>query len=177
MIDKKAEILIDASKKIYAYITDIISGLYENAFSGDLKWSKTEVLQDFDAYLQAVLTSVALSDGQLSQGEAELIGSICKYGTLFDGIDIKLFANCNYEMRSRLQKISEDALKKLPIACWLSGVVDIKHDRRITKAIMDSIIKIGYNLCAIKGSSDIEVIKKSIKSITDFIISKSIKIN
>ncbi len=177
MLDKKAEILIDASKKVYAYITELISDLYDNGFSGDLKWSKNEVLQDFDAYLQAMLTNIALSDGQLSTGEAELIGSICKYGTLFDGIDIKLFAHCNYEMRSRLQKISEEALKKLPIACWLSGVIDIKHDKRITKAIMDNIIKIGYNLCTIKGATDFEIIKSSIKSITDFVVSKSIKIN
>ena len=80
-------------------------------------------------------------------------------------------------MRSRLQKISEEALKKLPIACYLSGVIDIKHDKRITKAIMDNIIKIGYNLCSIKGVANFEIIRSSIKSITDFVISKSIKIN
>ena len=177
MLDKKAEILIDASKKVYSYITDLISDIYENVFSGDLKWSRNEVLQDFDAYLQAMLTNIALSDGQLSTGEAELIGSICKYGTLFEGIDIKLFAYCNYDMRARLQKICDEALKKLPIACWLSGVVDIKHGKKVTKAIMDSIIKIGYNLCTIKGTTDIEIIKSSIKSITDFVVSKSIKIN
>lgn len=177
MLDKKAEILIDASKKVYCYVTDLIADMYDNVFSGDLKWSKAEVLQDFDAYLQAMLTNIALSDGQLSEGEAELIGSICKYGTLFDGIDIKLFAYCNYDMRSRLQKLCDEALKKLPIACWLSGVIDLKHDKRITKAIMDNLIKIGFNLCTIKNATDFEIIKKSIKSITDFVVSKSIKIN
>ncbi len=176
MLNKQA-VLMQASKKVYAYLTDTITDMYDNAFSGEIKWSKTEVLQDFDAYMQAMLTSVALSDGKLTLEEAEIIGSLPQYGTLFDGLDIKLFANCNFEMRARLQTICDQALVKLPIACWLSGVIDIKQDRRITKILLDNLIKLGYNLCALKGTADIEIIKNSLKSITDFIISKSIKLN
>jgi hypothetical protein len=177
MLDKKSEILIDASKKVYSYLIETISNIYDNAFSGKVKWAKNEVLQDFDAYMQAMLTSVALSNGKLTQAEVELIGSLTKYGTLFENLDIKLFANCNYEMRDRLRKICDEALAKLPIACWLSGVVDIKQNKKVTKTILDNLIKLGFNLSSIDGVADMNSIKKSLKSITDFIIEKQIKLN
>ncbi len=177
MLDKKAEILIEASKKVYTYLTDTVIDMYEKAFSGQIKWSKVEVLQDLDAYVQAMLTSVALSNGVLTEAEVELIASLSSYGTLFENLDIKLFAYCNYEMRARLQKICDEALAKLPIACYLSGVIDIKQDKRLTKAILDNLIKLGYNLSSLEGVADMQNIKASLKSITDFITSKSIKLN
>ena len=177
MVDKKAEILIDASKKVYLSLCDTVINIYDNAFSGGLKWTKTEILQDFDAYIQAMLTSIALSNEKLTVSEAELISSLCRYGTVFDGIDIKLFADCNYEMRSRLNELCQDALKKLPIICQLTGVIDIKQDKRLTKFLLDGLIKLGFNLCSLEGSPDMAVIKNSLKSITDFIVSKSIKLN
>lgn len=177
MISKKAEILIDASKKVYAYLTDNISQMYDSAFAGEVKWSKLSVLQDFDGFIQAMLTHVALSDQKLSEAECNLIATLPKYATIYKDLDITLFAECNSEMRKRLLQISNEVLNKIPIAITLSGVLDKKHDRRMTKLILDNLIKLGFNVASIDSVADMDKLKLPLKAVTDFIISKSIKLN
>ena len=177
MISKKAEILIDASKKVYAYLTDNISQMYDSAFAGEVKWSKLSVLQDFDGFIQAMLTHVALSDQKLSEAECNLIATLPKYATIYKDLDITLFAECNSEMRKRLLQMSNEVLNKIPIAITLSGVLDKKHNRRMTKTILDNLIKLGFNIISIDSVADMEKLKLPLKAVTDFIISKSIKLN
>ena len=168
---------MDASKKVYAYLTDSISQMYDNAFAGEVKWSKLVVLQDFDGFVQAMLTHVALSDQRLSKEECDIIANLPKYATIYKDLDITLFAECNSEMRKRLLQMSNEVLNKIPIAITLSGVLDKKHNRRMTKTILDNLIKLGFNTISIDSVADMEKLKLPLKAITDFIISKSIKLN
>jgi len=135
------------------------------------------VLQNFDGFIQAMLTHVALSDQRLSQAECSLISSLPKYATIYKDLDINLFAECNADMRSRFFQIAEEMLSKIPYAITMAGVLDKKFDRRITKTILDNLIKLSFNIISIDGVADMEKIKLPLKSITDFIISKNIKLN
>ncbi|HBJ97690.1 MAG TPA: hypothetical protein DDY82_01280 [Clostridiales bacterium] len=178
MITEKGRVLIDSAEKEYFKITALISDFYDKAYSDiQLKWKKSEVLSDFDAFLQSFLTAVAIKNGKLGEDETTLIAGIVKYGTVFQNIDITLFADCNYEMRNKLGEIVKDELNKVPYAVLLSAVIDKKHDRKITKEILNGLIKLGYNLsCMANIYDNLNVIKECLKSINDFISVNSVSI-
>lgn len=178
MVSEKAKILIDASEKEYFKVTSLISDLYDKVFSDkDVKWSKTEVLSNMDAYVQSFLTVLAVKNGRLSEDETTLIATIVRYGTVYQDLDITLFADCNFEMRNKLNEIVSDTLSKTPFAVVLSSVIDKKYDRKITKEILNGLIKVGYNLCCMSNRYDsLDEVKATLKSITDFITANSIPI-
>ncbi len=148
MVTEKGRVLIDSAEKEYFKITTLISDFYDKAYSDiQLKWKKSEVLSDFDAFLQSFLTAVAIKNGKLGEDETTLIAGIVKYGTVFQNIDITLFADCNYEMRNKLGEIVRVELNKVPYAVLLSAVIDKKHDRKITKERTEKNFKCSQSFC------------------------------
>lgn len=177
MLTSNQEKIIDLSQKEYLSILEALGELYEQVFKGKVKWTKAEVLANFDSYIQAVLTFTAVENGKLGVAETQLLGKLNKWGNLFKNLDITLFDDCNFEIRNRLQIIAKEFLVNPPIFVNLTGAVDKKYDKKYTKLVLDGIIKLGFNISVLGGAENgIANVKVALKSLLEFIKTNGIKL-
>ena len=172
---ERERILNDKAESVYDNVTDVINRTY-SANEGESDSFSSEGLSDFDGYLQALLVQVCIKSGKFTQKQANFIGSIVKYGSMSEDIDITLFGNCNYEMRDRLSEIASEKLKNVPKCINLSSAIDKKFDRKITETIFGGLLTLGYLVLKIEGNADLTEVKPHIKSIIDFMVENSLSV-
>ena len=181
MEKSRNDIITEKAKMRYAEALKIIGDMYDSVFAKNdaFPYTRVELFADFDAYLQAALITVCYENGNFGGESMRFIENITDYGKLIEGTDITFFADCVKDMRDKLAEKAEERLKEVSLCFKLSGAVDSGREVGATKALLDHIIKIAFNLKLLNGNSDVKNnadIISALKSIYVFMMANGISI-
>ena len=154
----RADILIEKSKINYNAVLKIIGDMYDRIFSKDpsFGYARKDLFADFDSYLQAVLIKLCSIKGDFSKDAMIFVENVADYGKLVEGTDFVLFADCAKEMREVICQRAEERLKDVPVCFKLAGAVDSTRGLGVTKSMLDSTVKIAFNLKFIDPLADLK---------------------
>ncbi|MBO4262726.1 MAG: hypothetical protein J5903_02960 [Clostridia bacterium] len=152
------ELINDKAKRFYADSIKIIGDMYDEVFAKNdaFAYTRVELFADYDAYLQAVLLKICYEHGKFGKDEMNFIESITDYGKLLEGTDFNLFADCVSDMREKLVEKANERIGEVPLCFKLSGAVDSGRNTGVTKAILDDVIRIVFNLKLLDENADIK---------------------
>lgn len=180
MEKSRADILIEKSKINYNVVIKTICSMYDGIFSKDpnFAYGRKDLLIDYDSYLQAILVKLCYINDKFTADTMKFIENVAEFGKLVEGADFTLFADCAKEMRDVVLEKAEDRLKEVPVCFKLAGAVDKSKNLGVMKSMLDSTVKIAFNLkfidekANLKDNSDVV---NSLKSI--YVFAKANAIN
>ncbi len=179
MDEQRYSIIMDQSTVIYDNIINVITDMYDKVYSanGTFKFSRAEILENFDGYLQAILIKTALSDGRFTEADAKYITEIVHYGKIMQGVDFLYFKDCSQDLRNKLSKIADTSLVDVPYAVMMAGGIDLKSNAGATKAIVDGMVRLSFN-CLYLDNEEIEIdeVQDVFRNIYDFVNKQGIKL-
>ncbi|MBQ4099282.1 MAG: hypothetical protein IJC87_04085 [Clostridia bacterium] len=176
----RADILLEKSKINYNAVIKTVCNMYDGIFSKDpnFAYGRKDLLIDYDSYLQAILIKLCYINDKFTADTMKFIENVADFGKLIDGADFTLFADCAKEMRDVVLEKAEDRLKEVPVCFKLAGAVDKSKNLGVMKSMLDSTVKIAFNLkfidenANLKDNSDVV---NSLKSI--YVFAKANAIN
>lgn len=154
----RTDILLEKSKINYNASIKIIGDMYDEIFSKDpsFTYKRKDLFADYDSYLQAILIKHCSIKDQFTKDAMLFVENIADYGKLVEGTDFNLFASCAKEMREVLRFKAEERLKEVPISFKLAGAVDANRKLGVMKALLDSTVKIAFNLKFLDENADLK---------------------
>ena len=169
----RADILIEKSKINYSAVIKLICNMYDGIFSKDpnFAYGRKDLLNDYDSYLQAILIKLCYINDKFTFDTMKFVENVADYGKLVDGVDFTLFANCAKEMKDVIFEKAEERLKEVPVCFKLAGAVDKSKNLGVMKTMLDSTVKIAFNLKFIDEQADLKDnsdVVNSLKSIYVF---------
>lgn len=152
----RTEVLIEKSKINYNAVIKLIANMYDEIFSKNPKfgYSRKDLFADYDSYLQAILLKHCVIKDRFSKDAMAFVENVADYGKLIEGTDFNLFADCAKEMREVVSEKVNERLKEIPVCFKLAGAVDVNRKLGAMKSMLDSTVKIAFNLKFIDESAD-----------------------
>lgn len=152
----RTEVLIEKSKINYNAVIKLIANMYDEIFSKNPKfgYSRKDLFSDYDSYLQAILLKHCVIKDKFSKDAMAFVENVADYGKLIEGTDFNLFADCAKEMREVVSEKVNERLKEIPVCFKLAGAVDVNRNLGAMKSMLDSTVKIAFNLKFIDESAD-----------------------
>ena len=154
----RIDVLIEKSKVNYNAVIKIIANMYDEIFSKNPKfgYKRKDIFADYDSYLQAILLKHCVIKDKFTKDAMAFIENVADYGKLIDGTDLNLFADCAKEMREVVSEKVEERLKEIPVCFKLAGAVDVSRGLGVMKAMLDSTVKIAFNLKYVDENADLK---------------------
>lgn len=154
----RTDVLIEKSKVNYNAVIKIIANMYDEIFSKnpEFGYKRKDIFADYDSYLQAILLKHCVIKDKFSKDAMAFIENVADYGKLIEGTDFNLFADCAKEMREVVSEKVEERLKEIPVCFKLAGAVDVSRGLGVMKAMLDSTVKIAFNLKYTDENADLK---------------------